>query len=118
MPRLKTNHYRNRALLDLANGASCAICGAQDGTVVAAHSNQSRHGKGAGIKAEDCYTAALCHSCHSRIDQGGLARAIAENLFDAAVRRTLAQYIGTGKVMIDDETIKELWSSGKLTVMK
>lgn len=118
MQRLKTNHYRNRALLDLADGAECAICGAQDGTVVAAHSNQSRHGKGAGIKAEDCFTAALCYSCHSRLDQGGVSRERASTLFDAAMRRTLAQYIAGGKVMIDDETIKELWSSGKLTVMR
>jgi hypothetical protein len=46
------------------------VCGADDGTVVAAHSNQSKHGKGRSIKASDVYVASLCHQCHAEIDQG------------------------------------------------
>ena len=39
-------------------------------TVVPAHSNQARHGKGIGIKAGDIYTVPACHACHAEIDQG------------------------------------------------
>lgn len=36
---------------------------------MAAHSNFAEHGKGRGIKADDCYTIPLCHGCHSDFDQ-------------------------------------------------
>lgn len=45
-------------------------CGAKDGTIVAAHSNQLRDGKGRGIKAHDYRIAALCYRCHMNLDQG------------------------------------------------
>ncbi len=60
--------YRNRKLLDLVRESPCQICGAQDGTVVAAHSNQQKDGKGMGLKAHDYRIAALCFSCHANID--------------------------------------------------
>lgn len=41
-------------------------------TTVPAHSNQSRHGKGMGIKADDEYTVPGCHACHYQIDQGNI----------------------------------------------
>lgn len=63
-------NYRNRKLLDMAEGQCCVMCGAQDGTVVAAHSNLSEHGKGMGIKAHDCMVAWLCYRCHAEYDQG------------------------------------------------
>jgi cytochrome c553 len=37
---------------------------------VAAHSNQSRHGKAKALKASDIYIASLCARCHSALDQG------------------------------------------------
>ncbi len=63
-------NFRSPALLRLARDESCANCGAEDGTVVAAHSNLSRHGKGKSLKASDCFIAFLCHRCHSWLDQG------------------------------------------------
>ena len=39
-------------------------------TVVPAHSNQSRHGKGMGLKANDNFTVPACYACHYQIDQG------------------------------------------------
>ena len=46
-------------------------CGrSNDGTVVPAHSNQLRDGKGRGIKAHDYRIAAMCHNCHYELDQG------------------------------------------------
>lgn len=63
-------NYRNKKILDLAEECgTCMICGAQDGTVVAAHSNQLRDGKGKGIKAHDFRVAYLCSTCHYTIDQ-------------------------------------------------
>lgn len=62
--------YRNKKLLALAKDQCCANCGNRDGTVVSAHSNMLQHGKGRGIKAEDCYIAWLCFNCHREYDQG------------------------------------------------
>ena len=39
-------------------------------TVVPCHSNQSKHGKGMGLKASDEFTVPGCFSCHAEIDQG------------------------------------------------
>lgn len=62
--------YRNRKLLDLARDQACVLCGIQDATVVAAHSNMGEHGKGMGHKAHDGMTAWLCYECHANLDQG------------------------------------------------
>lgn len=63
-------NYRNYKLLELAEGQRCVMCGADDGTVVAAHSNLGEHGKGMGIKAHDSMHAWLCYRCHTEYDQG------------------------------------------------
>jgi len=62
--------YRNKNLLELVRQCPCQQCGIEDGTVVAAHSNQLRDGKGRGLKAHDYRIAALCFRCHSELDQG------------------------------------------------
>lgn len=54
-------------------------------TVVAAHSNQLIHGKGAGIKALNKYTVPACHACHSWLDQGPAPRELKFAMFDAAL---------------------------------
>ena len=62
--------YRNKKLLELVRQLPCAHCGLQDGTVVGAHSNQLRDGKGRSIKAHDYRIASLCFDCHMWLDQG------------------------------------------------
>lgn len=62
--------YRNEKLLKACRLIPCQICGIEDGTIAAAHSNQLRDGKGRGIKASDYRVASLCYSCHMNIDQG------------------------------------------------
>lgn len=62
--------YRNKKLLETVRDAPCMSCGAQDGTVVAAHSNSLSDGKGKGIKAPDFKIAAMCFRCHYELDQG------------------------------------------------
>lgn len=63
-------------------------CGMADGTVVAAHSNQSIHGKGRGVKASDQFVAALCFRCHSELDQGKGSREAKVQMWDEAHRLT------------------------------
>ena len=82
--------YRNPKLLQAVRDCPCQHCGARDGTVVAAHSNQMRDGKGRGLKAHDYRIAALCFKCHYEIDQGkNLSRAERLNLWEDAHRATI-----------------------------
>jgi hypothetical protein len=82
--------YRNDKLLKVVREAPCQQCGAQDGTVVAAHSNQMRDGKGRSIKAADYRIAALCFKCHYEIDQGSkLSREERLNIWEDAHRKTI-----------------------------
>ena len=66
----KHQYIRSKALLEAARKIPCQWCGADDGTIVAAHSNQLAHGKGRGIKAGYNYIASLCYLCHTELDQG------------------------------------------------
>lgn len=68
--RPKFDYVRSKALLRACREIPCQHCGAADGTVCAAHSNQGIHGKGRSIKASDIYVASLCFRCHSLLDQG------------------------------------------------
>jgi hypothetical protein len=65
----KHNYIRSATLLRHAREIPCQHCGADDGTVVAAHTNWGG-GKGRGIKADDNKIASLCFECHSELDQG------------------------------------------------
>lgn len=66
---MKVKTYRNHKLLTLAADVPhCMWChSANHGQVVAAHSNQLRHGKGTGYKAHDV-PAYLCNHCHDIVD--------------------------------------------------
>ena len=82
--------YRNRKLLDLLRESPCQHCGRADGTVVAAHSNQLRDGKGRGLKASDAAIAALCYNCHMMIDQGSkLSKQERIDVWEEAHRKTV-----------------------------
>lgn len=83
-------NYRNLKILEAVREAPCMLCGVMDGTVVAAHSNQLKDGKGRGIKAHDYRIAALCFKCHHEIDQGSkLNRDERLNLWEEAHRSTI-----------------------------
>jgi hypothetical protein len=91
--------YRNKKLLELVRQSPCQTCGNQDGTVVAAHSNQLRDGKGRGIKAHDYRIAALCYSCHMEIDQGkSLDKAERVEIWEEAHRKTIAWLFENGYI--------------------
>lgn len=86
---LKDEYFRSREFLDLAKGQQCQICGADDGTVVSAHSDQSAHGKGIGIKSHDCFIAWACYKCHLILGDGSLTREARDALWQRAHIRTL-----------------------------
>jgi hypothetical protein len=86
----KHNYVRSKKLLENARKIPCQHCLADDGTVVAAHSNQLIHGKGRGIKASDEYIASLCFHCHSQLDQGAsMTKAERQEMWEDAHRLTV-----------------------------
>lgn len=93
--------YRNKALLEAVRASPCQSCGLEDGTVVAAHSNQLRDGKGRGIKAHDYRIAALCYGCHMELDQGvSLNREKRLELWEQAHRKTIGWLFEKGHLKV------------------
>lgn len=95
--------YRNKKILDLANECgTCMSClvSFNDGSVVAAHSNQLRDGKGRGLKAHDYRIAYLCYSCHHLLDQSGMARKDAVEMWEEAHRRTIGWLFDNGHLKV------------------
>jgi hypothetical protein len=91
--------YRNPKLLVACREIPCQLCGAEDGTIVAAHSNQLRDGKGRGLKASDYRIASLCFLCHSQIDQGkDLNRVMRVELWELAHRKTIGELFERGLI--------------------
>lgn len=96
--------YRSRKLLDHIHEApKCFICGAWNtvGNIVPAHSNQSRDGKGKGLKAHDYRVAALCNGCHMELDQGRNWTLMEKRrLFDEAHRETIGWLFDSGRIEV------------------
>jgi len=93
--------YRNKHLLELVRKCPCQTCGNEDGTVVAAHSNQLRDGKGRGLKAHDYRIAALCYRCHMELDQGTkMTKAERAESWDEAHRGTIGWLFENGHIDI------------------
>lgn len=85
--------YRSRKLLDAARELPCQHCGVSDGTVVAAHSNQLRDGKGRGLKAHDYRIASLCFTCHAELDQGSkMSKQERVEMWEEAHRKTIGLF--------------------------
>lgn len=95
-PAPKSEAWRDPVLLEMARGRPCllmvpAICSHRVDTVVAAHSNQSIHGKAGARKADDCYSAWACACCHVWLDQGKASAEVREDAFATAhARQVLA----------------------------
>ena len=85
-------NYRNKKLLEAVREIPCQHCGSQNGTVVAAHSNQLRDGKGKALKAHDFRIAALCFTCHSDLDQGSkMSKQERIEMWEEAHRKTIGE---------------------------
>ena len=93
--------YRNKKLLEIVRESPCQHCGIQDGTIVAAHSNQLRDGKGRGLKSSDARIAALCYRCHSELDQGKtLSKDQRVEMWESAHRATIGWLFENGHIVI------------------
>jgi hypothetical protein len=91
--------YRNKKLLEIVRQSPCQHCETEDGTIVAAHSNQLRDGKGRSIKAHDYRIAALCYKCHMELDQGkSLSRDDRREFWEEAHRKTIGWLFETGRL--------------------
>jgi hypothetical protein len=88
-PILKFQYIRSDKLMKLYRTIPCQRCGADDGTVCGAHSNQSEHGKGRGIKASDEFCASLCSDCHFWLDFGQALRASKQAVWQLAHENTV-----------------------------
>ena len=89
--------YRNPNLLKAVRNFPCQNCGTVDGTIVAAHSNQLRDGKGLSLKAHDFRIAALCYTCHAELDQGSrMSKEERVNMWEAAHRSTIGLLFQNG----------------------
>ena len=77
------------------------MCGMDDGSVCAAHSNLLEHGRGVGHKASDAATASLCHACHAAYDSGTRMSKDEKRLFIlTAIVRTYIRFVEDGKLVI------------------
>jgi hypothetical protein len=94
-------NYRNPKLLKLAKDAPCVLCGSNDGTVVACHSNQLRDGKGTGIKSHDFRISFMCSKHHDMIDNGKeLSREERIALWEEAHRKSIGWLFENGHLEV------------------
>ena len=92
-------NYRSQYLLEAVRESACQHCGTRDGTIVAAHSNQLRDGKGKSIKAHDYRIAALCFKCHYALDQGAaLTKEERREMWEEAHRKTIGWLFDNGHI--------------------
>lgn len=89
-PKKRAGH--DKRMLEACRGQECflnipGVCRGETETVVPAHSNQGRHGKGMGIKADDKYTIPACRSCHEWLDVGMATKQEKDAAFDWALNR-------------------------------
>jgi hypothetical protein len=109
-------NMRSRKYLAGAKDQSCVNCGANDGTVVAAHYQGLRSnllGKGRGIKPHDLCVADLCRTCHESFDTStapvdvGMMSPFAQKIdrseqFLFLIVKTLLRRLEQGIITIDD----------------
>ena len=90
-------NYRSKPWKEAVASIECCVLCGEYGTQVA-HRNE---GKGMGMKASDCATAALCLSCHHEIDNGkNLSREDRRAMMDKAIVLTLIELVNRGIVGI------------------
>ena len=95
--------YRSRPLLNACRELPCQHCGTIDGTVIAAHSNQLRDGKGRGLKAHDYRVASLCYTCHMELDQGSkLSKQERIDMWEEAHRKTIGLFFERGFIAVSE----------------
>lgn len=92
----------------------CQHCGADDGTIVMAHSNH--HDKGMGTKASDCYVAALCFYCHNIVDGRTLpnmTQLLRDAIWQASHKNTITRLMDMK--LLDPQAVQLLVQSGSIS---
>jgi hypothetical protein len=82
----------------LCKDRPCVRCGADDGTIVPAHANQQRLGKGMGLKAEPWTVIPLCHKCHTWLDNGQANRLELLEAYTHGWNRHMANLLADGLI--------------------
>ena len=96
-PVLKDNRHESEPWRRAVAALPCVLC-QREGETQAAHRNE---GKGMGVKTDDALTAALCHTCHSAIDQGpDFSRDERRRRLDVAILLTIRALARAGKLRI------------------
>lgn len=100
----KYSRIDSRILRESVKDMSCQLntpyC--DGGGCVACHSNESDHGKGTSIKADDIFIAAGCASCHAVVDgrEGKMDKHEREWYLRRGILRTIRTWFITGAVTI------------------
>ena len=84
-------NYQNKKVMAEARNHPCQSCGADDQTIVGAHSNQIAHGKGMGIKSATI-VAYLCYQCHTWLDQSNAKKQHKQEMWLLAARKSVPLY--------------------------
>jgi hypothetical protein len=88
------NYFRSEKLTRLARDQPCmfnipGVCNGRTDTTVWCHSNNYTDGKGARLKAHDCFGAFGCFECHRWYDQGPAPKKEKQEAFELAFRNTI-----------------------------
>lgn len=93
MSNLRQKAYKSEKWKNAVRSLECCVICGKYGVQVA-HRNQ---GKGMGLKADDCLTAALCPECHYEIDNGKkYTREERRELMDNAILKTITELVRCG----------------------
>lgn len=92
----------------LCKDRPCIRCGADDETIVPAHANQLRLGKGTGLKAAPWTVIPLCLKCHTWLDNGKASRLETLEAYTQGWNRHMANLLDEGQVEIRGHSPKEL----------
>lgn len=91
-PKRRAGH--NSAMRNACRGQQCYlavpwVCLGAAGiyTVVPCHSNDPKHGKAMGLKADDIYTVPGCMACHQWLDQGPAPKQLKRDIWELAYSR-------------------------------
>ncbi len=98
----KFEYLRSEKHLNAIRNLRCWQCGSYPAQ--AAHSNQSKHGKGRGIKASDEFTIPLCQRCHESFDQTR-NRQYAIEWFDTALVDVVTKLKAEGQLIPQAERL-------------
>ena len=97
---MKRQPIRSAMVTRAADGESCTVCDARDGTVVFSHLNENFAGKGMGQKADDIAGFFACFRCHEAYERK--LKTVTHWMVLRACYRTLRRLWERGIINIED----------------